>query len=83
MHAVEFIAELGPEPLLTIPHEAAAQLPKAGEARIIVVTADDSEDAGWRLAAFGGVPAVHARGFARGRRLRHLPLIVLGTPPAA
>lgn len=52
MHAVEFTTELGPEPVLTIPHEAAAQLPKAGKARIIILTADNPDDAGWRLAAY-------------------------------
>lgn len=52
MHAVEFTTELGPEPVLTIPREAAAQLPKAGRARIIVLTTDDGEDANWHRAAY-------------------------------
>lgn len=52
MHAVEFTAELGPEPVLAIPQEAAAQLPKAGRARIIVLTADDAEHGEWRSAAY-------------------------------
>lgn len=52
MHAVEFTAELGAEPVLKIPPEAAAQLPKAGTARIIVLTSEDAEDAKWRLAAY-------------------------------
>jgi len=52
MHAVEFTVDLGPEPILTIPREAAAQLPKAGKARIIVLTADHTDDAEWRLAAY-------------------------------
>ncbi|MEX0701274.1 MAG: hypothetical protein WD069_04190 [Planctomycetales bacterium] len=52
MHAVEFIAELGPERVLTIPEEAAAQLPKAGQVRIIILSADDPEDAEWRMAAY-------------------------------
>ncbi len=52
MRAVEFTTERGPEPVLAIPLEAAAQLPKAGKARIIVLTAEDCDDAKWRLAAY-------------------------------
>jgi hypothetical protein len=52
MRAVEFTADLGPEPVLTIPQEAAEQLPKAGKARIIILMADDPEDAEWRSAAY-------------------------------
>jgi len=52
MHAVEFTADLGPDPILTIPQEAAAQLPKAGKARIIVLTAGDTDNAEWRLASY-------------------------------
>jgi hypothetical protein len=52
MRAVEFTTELGPEPVLMIPKAAAAQLPKAGKARIIILTADDPDDAEWRLGAY-------------------------------
>ena len=52
MHAIEFTADLGPEPILVIPQEAAARLPKTGKARIIVLTADDGDDAEWRSAAY-------------------------------
>src|SRR5688572_1798984 len=55
MHAIEFTTELGPEPILTIPKDIAAQLPKAGKARIIVLTADEeagSDDAAWQLGAY-------------------------------
>lgn len=52
MHAVEFTTELGPEPVLQIPQEVAAQLPKTGKARIIVLTADDAENAQWRAGAY-------------------------------
>lgn len=45
MNAIEFITELGPEPILAIPEEAAAQLPKSGTARIIVLTRDGAEEA--------------------------------------
>jgi len=53
MQAVEFTTELGDQPLVTIPKEIAAQLPKAGRARIIILTADDPEDAEWRSGAYG------------------------------
>ena len=52
MHSVEFTTELGPEPILNIPREIADQLPKAGAARIIVVTGGDAEEAEWRMAAY-------------------------------
>jgi hypothetical protein len=56
MKPVEFTAELTPEPLLPIPQEIEAQLPKSGRARVIVLpmppSADDSEDAGWRAGAY-------------------------------
>ena len=52
MHAVEFTTELGEQPIVTIPQEVAAQLPKAGHARIIILTADDPEDAQWRSGSY-------------------------------
>ncbi len=52
MQAVEFITDLTSEPILKIPQEVADQLPKAGRARIIVLTSGDSEEAEWRLAAY-------------------------------
>jgi hypothetical protein len=51
MQAVEFMTELGEQPVVTIPREIAAQLPKAGRARIIILTADDSEEAEWQNGA--------------------------------
>ena len=53
MQAVEFTTELDDRPVLTIPEEIAAQLPKAGTARIIILTAGDPEDLGWRNGAYG------------------------------
>jgi hypothetical protein len=53
MQAVEFTTELGDQPVVTIPEEVAAQLPKAGRARIIILTADDPQDAEWRGGAYG------------------------------
>jgi len=53
MNAVEFITELKGEDVLRLPADAAAQLPKAGKARVIVLT-DDSvgEDSEWRAGAY-------------------------------
>ena len=52
MHAVEFITELGKEPLVAIPSEIAEQLPKSGQARVIILTSDDPEDIRWLHAAY-------------------------------
>jgi hypothetical protein len=52
MRAVEFTTELGDQPVITIPQDVAAQLPKAGHARIFILTADDPEDAQWRPGAY-------------------------------
>ncbi len=52
MNAVEFTAELTDSNTLQIPAEAAAQLPKAGRARVIVLTDDQAEDAKWRAGAY-------------------------------
>jgi hypothetical protein len=52
MNAVEFITELNGASALPIPQDIAAQLPKSGKARVIVLTDQDSEDAQWRLAAY-------------------------------
>jgi len=52
MQAVEFITDLTSEPILRIPQEAVAQLPKAGRVRVIVLTTDNSDEAEWRLAAY-------------------------------
>ena len=52
MQAIEFITELTSEPVLAIPQEVVAQLPKSGRVRVIVLTDGDSDDAEWRLAAY-------------------------------
>ncbi len=49
MNAIEFTTELTEEPVLTIPNEIASQLPKAGKARVIVLT-NESND--WQSAAY-------------------------------
>ena len=52
MNAVEFTTELSGAAVLPIPVEAAAQLPKTGMARIIVLTDEISDDADWRAGAY-------------------------------
>jgi hypothetical protein len=52
MNAVEFTTELSGSGVLKIPSEAAAQLPKSGTVRVIVLTQDDSEDVEWRRGAY-------------------------------
>ncbi len=52
MRAVEFTTELGKQPVVTIPQEVAAKLPKSGRARVIVLTPDDPEDDEWRSGAY-------------------------------
>ena len=52
MNAVEFTTELKGNSVLQIPSDAAAQLPKAGKARVIILTADDDKDADWQQGAY-------------------------------
>ena len=53
MHAVEFITDLKGDDVLRLPAEAAAQLPKVGKVRVIVLTDDlGDEDTEWRRAAY-------------------------------
>ena len=51
MSAVEFTTELNDDALLRIPKEVAAQLPKSGKARIIVIAGED-DDTEWQLATY-------------------------------
>jgi hypothetical protein len=53
MSAIEFEAELHGEPVLAIPPDVAARLPKSGRATVVVlVQDDDQEDRQWQLAAY-------------------------------
>ena len=52
MNAVEFVTELSGADVLSIPIEIAAQLPKTGRARVIVLTDEHSDDADWRAGAY-------------------------------
>lgn len=52
MSAVEFTIELSGAVVLPIPGEVAAQLPRTGRARIIVLSDEHSGDADWRAGAY-------------------------------
>jgi hypothetical protein len=52
MNAVEFTTELSESPVLTIPSEVAAQLPKTGRVRVIVLTDGLTDDAEWQVGAY-------------------------------
>ncbi len=52
MKAVEFTTALGPEPIVKIPGEIAARLPKEGHARVIILTGDDSDESEWHRGAY-------------------------------
>jgi hypothetical protein len=52
MKAIEFTTELTGAAVLAIPSEVAAQLPRTGKARIIVLTDERSDDEEWRAAAY-------------------------------
>jgi hypothetical protein len=52
MHAIEFTTELSESRSLSIPQDVAAQLPKTGLARIIVLTDELTSDADWHLGAY-------------------------------
>ena len=53
MNAIEFTTELNGKAVLQIPSEAAAQLPKTGKVRVILLTEDRPDDAEWSAAACG------------------------------
>jgi hypothetical protein len=52
MNAIEFVTELKGAAVLDIPSDGAARLPKAGRARIIVLTEEPMDDAEWRAASY-------------------------------
>lgn len=51
MNAIEFTTTLTNKAILEIPADIAARLPKAGKARVILVT-DEISDMEWRLGAY-------------------------------
>ena len=52
MNAVDFVTELNGGAMLNIPSDVAARLPKAGKARIIVLTEYPTDHEAWRAAAY-------------------------------
>jgi hypothetical protein len=52
MNAVEFVTELKGDVMLNIPSDVAAQLPKTGKARVIVLTEGPMDDDEWRATAY-------------------------------
>ena len=52
MNAVGFVAELNGAAVLNIPSEIASRLPKAGKARIIVLTEETTDEEDWRAGAY-------------------------------
>jgi hypothetical protein len=52
MRQIEFDTELQDKPFLAVPQEVAAQLPKSGRAKVILLVAEDAEDSEWQVAAY-------------------------------
>jgi hypothetical protein len=49
---IEFDTELQDKPFLSVPQEVAAQLPKSGHAKVILLVAEDEEDEEWQALAY-------------------------------
>ena len=52
MNAIEFTAELSSGEWLHVPAEAAAQLPKGGKFKVLIMPALDPHDSAWRSASY-------------------------------
>ena len=55
MAAIEFTTDLTAAPVLAIPPEVSARLPKSGRVRVLVLTDDDDvdrEESAWRSFAY-------------------------------
>jgi hypothetical protein len=52
MRAVEFTVELKGDSVVAIPAEIAAELPRTGVARVIILTGNEAQDATWQAAAY-------------------------------
>ena len=52
MNAIEFTAELSSGEWLHVPAEAAAQLPKDGKLKVIILPVVDVHDSQWRSASY-------------------------------
>ncbi|HEV2972711.1 MAG TPA: hypothetical protein VGY55_22275 [Pirellulales bacterium] len=52
MSSIEFETELHGEPVLALPPDVVARLPKSGRATVIVHVQNDDEDQQWRKASY-------------------------------
>jgi len=52
MSSIQFETELRGEPILALPPEVAARLPKSGRATVVLLVQDDQEDQEWRRASY-------------------------------
>lgn len=52
MKAIEFTTELTGASILQVPSDVAARLPKAGKARVIALTGEETDEAEWRAASY-------------------------------
>jgi hypothetical protein len=52
MRQIESDTELQDKPFLSVPQEVAAQLPKSGHAKVILLLAEDAEDEEWQAEAY-------------------------------
>ena len=52
MRQIEFDTELQDKPFLTVPQEVAAQLPKSGRAKVILLLAEDADGKEWQAGAY-------------------------------
>jgi hypothetical protein len=52
MRQIEFDTELHGKAFLAIPQEVAAQLPKSGHAKVIILLSENAEDKEWHAAAY-------------------------------
>ncbi len=52
MSTIEFETELRGEPILALPPDVVARLPKSGRAIIVVLVQDDPDDLEWRRASY-------------------------------
>ena len=52
MSTIEFETELRGEPILALPPDIAARLPKSGRATVVLLFQDDPDDNEWRRASY-------------------------------
>ena len=52
MRQIEFDTELQGKAFLAIPQEVAAQLPKSGHAKVILLLSENAEDKEWQASAY-------------------------------